>query len=83
MLLRFSALWAGLPGSSRGIVLMLLSTLFFSAMHVLIRYLSTISDLHPFQIAFFRNFFGLVVFLPLFLRVGLAPLHTKRFPLHA
>ena len=83
MLPRLSAHWAGLPASSRGIVFMLLSTLFFSAMHVLIRQLSMMSDLHPFQIAFFRNFFGLVVFLPLFMRVGLAPLRTQRFPLHA
>ena len=83
MLSRLSAHWAGLTASSRGIILMLLSTLFFSAMHVLIRQLSMVSDLHPFQIAFFRNFFGLVVFLPLFMRVGLAPLRTQRFPLHA
>jgi drug/metabolite transporter (DMT)-like permease len=60
---------------------MLLSTLGFSTMHVLIRYLSGALD--PIQIAFFRNFFGLVVFLPWFLRYGLAPLRTNQLKLHA
>jgi drug/metabolite transporter (DMT)-like permease len=60
---------------------MVLSTLGFSTMHVLIRHLS--DALPPIQIAFFRNFFGLVVFLPWFLRYGLAPLRTKQLKLHA
>ena len=81
MALRLSATWAELPGSTRGILLMLLSTLAFSAMHALIRQIT--ADLHPIQIAFFRNFFGLVVFLPWFLRYGLAPLRTQNFKLHA
>ncbi len=78
---RVSALWAGLPGATRGILLMLLSTLGFSLMHALIRYVS--ADLHPLQIAFFRNTFGFLVILPWFLRYGLAPLKTQRLGLHA
>ncbi len=78
---RVSALWAGLPGATRGILLMLLSTLGFSLMHALIRYVS--ADLHPLQIAFFRNAFGFLVILPWFLRYGLAPLRTQRLGLHA
>ena len=78
---KFSAYWAAQTGVTRGIVLMMLSTLGFSTMHVLIRYLS--DALPPIQIAFFRNFFGLIVFLPLFLRHGLAPLRTKQLKLHA
>lgn len=85
MLVLLRARWAALPGATRGIALMLLSTLGFAAMHTLIRYLSSqvAEGLHPFQIAFFRNLFGLVVFLPWFLRLGLAPLRTSRFRLHA
>jgi drug/metabolite transporter (DMT)-like permease len=75
------AFWAGLPGATRGIVLMLLSTLGFSLMHASIRHVS--AELHPIQIAFFRNFFGLLVFLPWFLRLGLAPLRTHQLKLHA
>jgi drug/metabolite transporter (DMT)-like permease len=78
---RPTAYWARLPGATRGIVLMLLSTLGFSVMHALIRHVS--AELHPFQIAFFRNFFGLVVFLPWFLRLGFAPLRTRQLKLHA
>ena len=68
-------------GAARAIAAMTLSTLFFAFMHALVRHVS--ADVHPIQIAFFRNFFGLIVFLPWFIRQGLAPLKTKRFPLHA
>ena len=78
---RFNAFWKAQTGVTRGIVLMLLSTLGFSIMHVLIRHLA--ASLDPIQIVFFRNFFGLVVFLPWFLRHGLAPLRTNQLKLHA
>lgn len=75
------AFWAAQTGTTRGIVLMIVSTLGFSSMHVMIRHLA--DSLDPIQIAFFRNFFGLIVFLPWFLRYGLAPLRTKQLKLHA
>ena len=78
---RFRSYSAELPGTTRGIALMLVSTLGFAIMHALIRHVS--AELHPFQIAFFRNFFGIFVLLPWFLRYGLTPLHTRRFGLHA
>ena len=81
MVSSFSTFWAAQTGVTRGIVLMILSTLGFASMHVMIRYLSGALD--PIQIAFFRNFFGLIVFLPWFLRHGLAPLRTNQFKLHA
>ena len=81
MVNRLGAFWAVQTGTTRGIVLMMLSTLGFSGMHVMIRYLSGALD--PIQIAFFRNFFGLIVFLPWFLRSGLTPLRTNQFKLHA
>ncbi len=77
---KFNAFWNAQTGVTRGIVLMLLSTLGFSTMHVLIRHLA--ASLDPIQIVFFRNFFGLVVFLPWFLRHGLAPLRTNQLKLH-
>jgi drug/metabolite transporter (DMT)-like permease len=64
----------------RGVVLMLVSTVMMSCMHASIRYLS--ETMHPFEIAFFRNLFALVVVLPWFLRYGAAPLRTSRFGLH-
>ena len=60
---------------------MLLSTLCFASMHACVRYLS--ADLHPFEIAFFRNLFGVVVLMPLILRSGGAVFHTTQFHWHS
>jgi drug/metabolite transporter (DMT)-like permease len=55
---------------------MFLAGLCFSGMHASIRYVG--QDLHPFEIAFFRNLFGLLALSPLFLRYGFAPLKATR-----
>lgn len=65
----------------RGIVLMCMSTVAFSIMHGLVRFASEM--LPPFQIAFFRNVFGLVFLLPLLMRSRFAVLRTQRIGLHA
>ncbi|MGB1064299.1 MAG: DMT family transporter, partial [Paracoccaceae bacterium] len=65
----------------RGIVLMCLSTIAFSIMHGLVRFVSEV--LPPFQIAFFRNIFGLAFLLPLLMRSRFAILRTKQIGLHA
>ena len=71
---------SGLSGNLRGVLLMLIATICFSLMHALIRHMST--QLHPFELAFFRNLFGLLVVMPWFVRYGLRPLKTKRLGLH-
>ena len=58
--------------------LMLGSTVLFGLMAVVIRLAS--ASLHTFEIAFFRNFFGLLVALPLLLRHGPGLLRTTQFP---
>jgi len=70
-----------IEGNSRAVFLMVIGTVFFSSMHALIRYMS--ADLHAFELAFFRNLFGVLVVLPWLLRSGLAPLKTKRLGLHS
>lgn len=60
---------------------MILAALASSSMNGLIRFLS--SDLHGFEIAFFRNLFGLFVLMPLVLRAGLRSLATTKLHLHA
>jgi drug/metabolite transporter (DMT)-like permease len=60
---------------------MLGSGLFFSCLNAEIRYLS--AALHPFEIAFFRNLFGLVFMLPWLWRSGMAGLRTARLKLYA
>jgi drug/metabolite transporter (DMT)-like permease len=56
--------------------LMLASTVVFAAMAIMIRLAS--QHLHTFEVAFFRNFFGLVAALPLLARHGTSLLHTPR-----
>jgi drug/metabolite transporter (DMT)-like permease len=51
-------------------------------MHGGVRYLSVELDLHPFEIAFFRNLFGMLAVAPWFLHQGIRPLHTRRIGLH-
>jgi drug/metabolite transporter (DMT)-like permease len=59
---------------------MLGSGFFFSCLNAQIRYLSDF--MHPFEIAFFRNFFGLAFMLPWLFRQGLGGLRTNRLKLY-
>jgi len=74
---------AAQSASLHGIGLMAIATVGFAAMHGGVRFLSLELDLHPFEIAFFRNFFGLIALAPWFLRQGIKPLRTQRFGLHS
>jgi drug/metabolite transporter (DMT)-like permease len=67
-----------IPVHFRAAALMLASTMFFALMVVAIRLAS--ADLHTFQIAFFRNFFGLIATLPLLIKHGPGILRTQYFP---
>ena len=76
-----SSSWKSQTPVMRGIVLMCLSTIAFSIMHGLVRFVSEV--LPPFQIAFFRNIFGLAFLFPLLMRSRFAILRTKQIGLHA
>jgi drug/metabolite transporter (DMT)-like permease len=60
--------------------LIVVGTLTLSAMHALVRFVS--ADIDPFEIAFFRNFFGFLIFIPWLVRNGLVVLRTERKGLH-
>jgi drug/metabolite transporter (DMT)-like permease len=62
----------------RAALLMLGSACFFAMMALVIRLAS--ATLHTFEIAFFRNFFGVVAAAPLLLRHGPSLLRTDQFP---
>ena len=64
----------------RAALLMVASAGCFGAMAIAIRLASR--QLHPFEIAFFRNVFGLVFTLPLVARAGPGLLNTRRLPLY-
>jgi drug/metabolite transporter (DMT)-like permease len=80
------AAWQEIPSTLKGMILLVLAGAMFSCMHGTIRLVSggpTSTDgLHPFEIAFFRNFFGLVALLPLLMNAGFSSLRTTRFSLH-
>ena len=63
---------------ARAALLMLGSTVFFGLMAIAIRLAS--DTLHTFEIAFFRNFFGLMAALPLLLKHGPSLLKTTQLP---
>lgn len=71
---------ARLPGPVRVAVWMTLAGAAFAAMGGLIKFAAR--DLHPFEVAFFRCFFGLVWMAPWLLRRGPAALRTRRLPLY-
>lgn len=64
----------------RAVLLMASSTVLFGLMAVAIRLAS--EQLHAFEIAFFRNFFGFVFTLPLLYRHGWGLLRTDKLPLY-
>lgn len=55
---------------------MLLATLALTGMHAVVRFLS--AEMHPFEITFFRNLFGLLVMAPLMFRAGLEELKSRQ-----
>jgi len=57
-------------------LLMTVSAFCLAGMHALVRKVS--GDLHPFEISFFRNLFGLVALSPLIIKGGLASLRTAQ-----
>jgi drug/metabolite transporter (DMT)-like permease len=66
--------------TARAVLLMLFSTVLFGLMAVAIRLASETQ--HPFEIAFFRNLFGLLFTLPLLFKHGPGLLKTSKLPLY-
>jgi len=72
------------PTMVRAVGIMVLGSLIFNLMNAVIRHLSAglQPTMHPFEIAFFRNIFGMVALMPIFLRQGFAPLKTTQISKH-
>ena len=58
---------------------MIVSTALLTSMSALMR--TQMEELHPLQLAFFRNFFGLILLLPFLWRAGLASIKTSHWGL--
>lgn len=68
------------PSNAKGLANMLASATTISGVNGLVVHLS--HSVHVFEIAFFRQLFGVIFMSALFLRGGLRPLITRRFGLH-
>lgn len=69
-----------LPPSVRGPMYMIASCFGFACMIALIRTAS--KEVHPFEVAFFRNIVGVAMMAPMLIRSGPRALSTGRFSLH-
>ena len=69
-----TARWTGVPAAVKAAAYMLTTAVLITCMHAIIRHVSATQ--HPFEIAFFRSFFGLLAFSPVFLRYGRSVLRT-------
>lgn len=72
----FPAVFAFAPAPLRGAAWMLLAAAAFALMTALIRFVGR--DMHAFEIAFFRNLYGLLFMVPWLMRRGWAGLRTRR-----
>ncbi|HLB80272.1 MAG TPA: DMT family transporter [Dongiaceae bacterium] len=68
------------PPPLRAALWMVGSAVFFSGLSGVIRHLG--QEMHPFEVAFFRNLFGLAFMLPWLWRAGRAGLKTRRLALY-
>lgn len=82
MLSDLSAKVDAIPAGVRGVLLVVLASAFFATMHNAIRYVTQVEGVHPFEVAFFRNFLGLIVFIPIFIRMGVGVLRTPKIHWH-
>jgi drug/metabolite transporter (DMT)-like permease len=78
---RHSGYSLSIPPQLRAVLLVVLASACFAAMHNAIRYVSR--DIHPFEIAFFRNAFGVLYFVPWLATSGLGALKTSHLGTHA
>jgi drug/metabolite transporter (DMT)-like permease len=60
----------------RAVAFMVAASACLACMHGTVRMVS--KELHPFEIAFFRNLFGIMIYVPWIVRGGLIVLYTRR-----
>lgn len=81
LLNKFNSFWEKLNPNIKGFIFILIASATFPIMGTTVKYLT--SELHPFQIAFFRCFFGFMIIIPLIIKKNPSKiLNTKRYPMH-
>lgn len=74
--------FAALPAAVRAAIWMTAAAAMFAGMIAMIRLIHEAHGIHAFEIAFFRNLFGLAFMLPWLMRVGLGGLRTDKLWLY-
>ena len=69
-----------LPPHIRGVILAVGASAAFASMHVTVRYLT--AEIHPFEVAFFRNAFGFLLLTPWLMKLDRGTLITGKIGLH-
>ena len=82
MLRNLRAQAATIPPPLAGFMMIVLAAALFASLHNTIRFVTVSEGIHPFEAAFFRNLFGLVVFIPFLARHGMRVFHTERIGIH-
>ena len=77
---RYTGKWLCLSGNLRGIVWITIGTILFALTDVVVKILG--SSFHPFELSLFRYSVGFVMLAPVFWRMGVSGLKTKRLGLH-
>jgi drug/metabolite transporter (DMT)-like permease len=73
--------WNDLSPNVKGFIFIFLASATFPVMGTIVKHLT--SELHPFQIAFFRCFFGLIIILPIIVKNNpIKILITEKLPIH-
>jgi drug/metabolite transporter (DMT)-like permease len=70
-----------IPPRLQGVMLAVAASASFATMHNTIRYVT--EEIHPFEVAFFRNLFGVLFLVPWFGAVGVSTLQTRHIGIHA
>ena len=74
--------WAGITPTQRGLILMATASCSSTCMNAAIRHLTTVGDLHPFAVGFFRSALSLVMMSTVLMHAGFAPLRTTKIGFH-
>jgi len=78
---RLRTAWRDAPATVRGAAWLVLAAALTAVLAGMVREAS--KTVHPFEIAFFRNIFGVAFMLPLILRMRVAELRTRKLNLYA
>ena len=71
-----------MPDSVKAILLVVGASASAATMHNIVRYLTVEEGLHAFEVAFFRGFLGLIIFIPVIARNGFGLFRTDMLPWH-